>query len=170
MQTPRLVLLDLDETLLPTATLTEIRHSGVEQPLADSPVYSQISLHPGIREVVERLTSYTLVGIVSSSPRWYVHQILADHLSGIDFCVVVTYDDVNEIKPSAEPLETALRRTQMPVDDCAYVGDALVDQEACLAIGMRFIAAGWARGADFAGTVPTASMPADLLQLLVPVA
>ena len=168
MDTPRLVLLDLDETLLPTATLAEVRHGGVARPLAAVPAYAGIRLHPRMQEVVEQLASRTRVGIVSSSPRWYVDQVLSDHLPGIDFCVVVTYDDVGQIKPSPEPLLTALARTGVAIEDSVYVGDALVDHEACLAIGMPFIAAGWALGAGFSGPVRTAPKPDDLLELLGP--
>lgn len=162
LKRPELVLLDLDETLLPTSVLLEVRHSGAPQRLSAVIGYPAIVLHDGIHAAVELLCSSVLVGIVSSSPRWYVEQILADHLHDIDFCVVVTYDDVTHLKPHPEPLLEALRLAGGTVDEAAYVGDALVDHDACSAIGMPFFAAGWAGGATFPDSVRVLASPAEL--------
>ncbi len=163
---PELILFDLDETLLPTAALVEARHSGVSQSLGAVPAYSTIDLHVGIDTVVRDLITIARVGVVSSSPRWYVDQVLADHLNGIDFSVVVTYDDVTHIKPHPEPLLTALTLARVDIEAAVYVGDALVDWEACAAIGMTFFAAGWANGAAFPEEVRVLEDPDELLRML----
>lgn len=163
---PQLVFLDLDETLLPTSILAKTRHSGVPQTLNSVPGYSALALHDGLFNAIMDLKALVPIGIISSSPRWYVEQILERHLPGVDFCTIITYDDVEELKPSPEPLLMALLQIDAKVSEAAYVGDALVDQEACEAIGMRFIAAGWSKGDTFPDGTDVVNHPSDLARTL----
>ncbi len=99
-----LILLDLDETLLSTELLREARHSRRPLTLADVFGYDAIRLHDGVTEGLSALARLARVGLVTSSPRWYVEQILDVHLPLYEFVVKVTYDDVDRIKPHPEPL------------------------------------------------------------------
>lgn len=161
-----IVLLDLDETLLPTAGLESARHSGIPQSLAALAAYASVVPHPTVATTLAELARATRIGLVSSSPRWYVEQILADHFPDLAFDPVVTYDDVTEIKPSPIPLQTALALADVAVDDAVYIGDALVDHQACAALGMRFLAAGWALSDTFPDDVDTLPTPNALLDTI----
>jgi phosphoglycolate phosphatase-like HAD superfamily hydrolase len=161
---PRLLLLDLDETLLPTSALRDIRHSGECADLADVSIYLELRLHAGVISTLELLATQLRLGVVSSSPRWYVEQILADHLPGLSFDPIVTFDDVTELKPDPEPLQKAVELSGIPVTDIWYVGDALLDHEACRRMGMPFLAAGWAGTEDFPRGTRVLARPSDLAE------
>lgn len=161
-----LLLLDLDETLLPTGCLLEVRHGAVPCDLKAVGSYAALALHSGLLEVLQELQGQVALGIVSSSPRWYVDQILSHHLPDIQLAPRVTYDDVARIKPDPEPLLAALTMAGIGVDQALYVGDALEDEEACAAIGLRFAAAGWATAQPFDPETPVLLDPRELLTLL----
>lgn len=161
----RVVLWDLDETLLATRPLLHMRHSKEPLVLTDSGAYRSIRLHAGVDEIFRRLRSGR-AALVSSSPRWYVDQILAHHLPDVSFDVVVTYDDVANIKPDPEPLLLALELLGVSADEVVYIGDDLVDYEACRAAGVRFLGAGWADKWTFPSHAETLLHPFDLLKVL----
>lgn len=161
-----LVLLDLDETLLPTELLVDARHSDWPVDLATIEGYARVGLHDGISDALIALATLTRVGLVTSSPRWYVDQILAAQLPAFAFAVQVTYDDVENIKPHPEPLRVALDRVGVAVERAVYVGDADVDFEACAAAGLDFIGAGWADLPTFPASAPRARTPHALVELI----
>jgi phosphoglycolate phosphatase-like HAD superfamily hydrolase len=89
------------------------------------------------------------LGIVSSSPRWYVNQILADHFSSINLSIIVTYNDVHSLKPHPEPLELALSQLEGGVEDAVYIGNDIADYEAAKSARIRFLGAGWSDGITY---------------------
>lgn len=161
-----LVLLDLDETLMSTSTLSEARHSKHPLDLAKLDAYATVCLHDGVSDALERLASIATLGIVSSSGRWYVDQLIAAHLPGFEFSVTVTYDDVEQIKPDPEPLVLALERTGFDANRTVYIGDADVDYVACIAAGIPFVGAGWADHPTFPSTATSVASPNDLVELV----
>ncbi|MBQ9917181.1 MAG: HAD hydrolase-like protein [Microbacterium sp.] len=161
-----LILLDLDETLLPTDSLRDARHSHTSLELLDVPGFDAIRLHEGVAASLDSLATLTRVGLVTSSPRWYVDQILAAHLPNFVFAVQVTYEDVGHIKPHPEPLEFALGMTSVDPQRALYVGDADVDFDASTAAGVQFIGAGWADRPTFPASAPRVRTPHDLVELI----
>lgn len=161
-----LVLLDLDETLLPTKVLAGARHAKEPVNLSGVEGYGSIRLHDGIVEVLDQLRRSVQVGLVSSSGRWYVEQLLDAFLPGFEFVVTVTYDDVAAIKPDPEPLLLALERAAIPAGQALYVGDADVDFAACEAAGLAFVGAGWADRPTFPSAAPWVRTPQDLFELV----
>lgn len=160
-----MIMWDLDETLLPSETLRAVRHGADPCDLALVPAYTGIALHAGIADAIRR-SSVVQCGLVSSSPRWYVDQILREHLPEASFDVLVTYDDVVNLKPDPEPIQRALAQLSIPPDRALYIGDDLVDHQACLAAGVRFLGAGWADTPTFPAETETLEHPLDLLELL----
>jgi HAD superfamily hydrolase (TIGR01549 family) len=161
-----LVLLDLDETLLATSALETVRHSHQPLPLAEAPGFSALVLHAGILDLLTALDHRISVGLVTSSPRWYVEQILAASLPRVAFDVVVTFDDVVRLKPDPEPLQIALDRTGVVADRALYVGDDLYDHEACRAAGVKFFGAAWADRPTFPSCARSLAHPLALLDYL----
>ena len=161
-----LVLLDLDETLLPTEALREARHAERPSDLALVPGYELIRLHDGIRDGLAALSLFTRIGLVTSSPLWYVDQLLCAHLPDVEFEAMVTYEDVEKLKPDPEPLRLALTRTGVSADRTLYVGDADVDFEACEAAGIAFRGAGWADLPTFPAWASWVRTPQDLVELI----
>ena len=150
----KLLLLDLDETLLPTQVLRSARHGQAVCDLTQVAGYRAVAPYPGLPAVLTELAHRVPLALVSSSPRWYVDQLLRAHLSFVPFEVIVTYDDVTAIKPDPEPLLLALARTQVESHEALYVGDDLVDYGASAFAGIAFLGAGWAQHTS----LPTASI------------
>lgn len=161
-----LILLDLDETLLPTESLRDARHSQTSLELLNVDGFDAIRLHDGIAASLDALAALTRVGLVTSSPRWYVDQILAAHLPDYKFVVQVTYEDVEHIRPHPEPLFLALSVTGVNPQQALYVGDADLDFDACAAAGVGFIGAGWADRPTFPASAPWVRTPQDLIELI----
>jgi HAD superfamily hydrolase (TIGR01549 family) len=161
-----LVLFDLDETIVPTTTLLMARHSKVPRTLRDLGEYDGIQPHPGIARAIADVAASRRVGLVTSSPTWYVDQLLGHHLPEIDFAVVVTYDDVENIKPHPEPLLLAVARAKARPETALYVGDDIADQQACAAAGIRFVGAGWAQRPTFESSAQFVERPSELLAVI----
>lgn len=161
-----LILLDLDETLLPTESLREVRHSRTPIELHNVSGFDAIRLHEGIAASLDTLAGLTSIGLVTSSPRWYVEQILAIHLPDCEFVLRVTYEDVENIKPHPEPLMLALRMVGVDPQRALYVGDADLDFDASTAAGVDFIGAGWADRPTFPASAPWVRTPQDLVELI----
>jgi HAD superfamily hydrolase (TIGR01549 family) len=160
-----LVMWDLDETMLPTEHLRTARHSPRPCSLEHLPEFAITRLHHGISDAL-RQTSSVAKAVVTSSPRWYVDQLLGEFLSDVTFDAVVTYDDVSDIKPNPEPLLAALRITGTAPDRSVYIGDNVVDYEACARAGVRFLGAGWVESPTFPGVAQTVAHPRDVMSIL----
>ena len=81
------------------------------------------------------------VGIVTSSPRWYAHQLI-DRF-GISADVLVAWDDTQAYKPDPEPIIRALDELGYEPKDACFVGDSEIDVEASYHAGIVSIGAGW---------------------------
>ena len=82
------------------------------------------------------------IGIVTSTPEenmTYKRQLLKSN--GVDKMieVIITADDVENTKPSAEPLIKCIRRLGVSPAKSVYVGDARIDIRAAKAAGMKTI-------------------------------
>jgi phosphoglycolate phosphatase-like HAD superfamily hydrolase len=152
--------------LLPTEALREARHAERPIDLALVPGYELIRLHNGISDGLAALSLLTRIGLVTSSPLWYVDQLLNAHLPDVEFVIIVTYEDVENLKPDPEPLHLALTRTGVSADRAIYVGDADVDFEACKAAGIAFHGAGWADRRTFPTGASWVRTPQDLVELI----
>ena len=160
------VLMDLDETLAATGFLREARHHGAPLDLLSVPGFTDLELHPGIEPTLTLLGQRFAVGLVTSSPRWYVDQLLGRLLPGFAFCSIVTYEDVASIKPDPEPILTSLRSLSTKPCRAVYVGDDLVDHQAAVRAGVAFVGAAWAEDPNFPVEAAQARHPLELLDCL----
>lgn len=138
-----IVLFDLDDTLLPTDSLRTYRHSPQAIDLTQVDEYLSIIPYEGIAEALIAVSSRVRIGLVTSSPRWYVDQVLNRHFGSLHFDPLVTYNDVALLKPHPESLFLALRLAEMEPQNARFVGNAMDDFMACLAAEVSFIGAGW---------------------------
>ena len=87
--------------------------------------------------------------------------------AGVDVDVLVGGDLVEHPKPAPDGVRLAARLLGVPVEDVAYIGDAVVDLQAATAAGACAVAAGWGHLHD--PTAPadhTLDHPSDALALL----
>lgn len=161
-----LVMWDLDETLLRSEHLREARHRSDPCELARLPGFAGTALHAGVTEALLG-TSEVRTGLVTSSPRWYVEQILDCFLPEVRFDVLVTYEDVaGNIKPDPEPLLVGLERLGHDPSNAVYIGDDLVDHQACEFAKVRFLGAGWAEAPSYPSSSEVLAHPLDILTIL----
>ncbi len=111
----------------------------------------------GVRETLETLhNDFFTLGIVSTKRRASIEQALErDDL--IDFFdAIIGFEDVAAVKPDPEGLLKGMSALAGTADDTVYIGDSLVDVEACRNAGLRMIG------------VATGKTPFDVLSEHVP--
>lgn len=160
-----LVMWDLDETMLPTRHLRDVRHRSEPCALEQVSTFTGTALHDGVSDAVIGISGVR-TGLVTSSPRWYVEQILESLLPDVEFDVLVTYEDVHAIKPDPEPILLALQDVGSDPGRSVYIGDDLADHQACTAANVRFLGAGWADAPTFPSSAEVLAHPRDILTIL----
>lgn len=100
-----------------------------------------IPLFPDTIEVLEyfKIRNFTL-GIVTSKKREHSLKLFQQNQIDHFFDIIVGSEDVENCKPSAEPLLKALKHLNKTVPESIYIGDALVDLQAAQNAQMDFIA------------------------------
>jgi beta-phosphoglucomutase-like phosphatase (HAD superfamily) len=135
------VLLDLDETLVLTEALEQLRTMRAwPQVYAKFPL---TSLPEGTAAFVVALRQFGPAGIVTTTPRRYAEGLVRYHR--IDLPVLVAYHDTSRHKPFPDPLVEAARRIGVAPARCVHVGDAMADDEAARAAGMTSLLVAWHR-------------------------
>lgn len=163
------VLFDLDMTLLNTSALHWMRtlHQWT-QVMANLHQVTAFASTPHLLPAQLRAAGLK-VGVVTSSPRNYALQLLANF--SVPYDVLVTGSDGLEAKPSPATLLHALQQLQRPPSEALYVGDDAKDVEASHRAGVVSIGAGWAKQlSEFARASPDVLIdsPQALLQLTQP--
>ncbi|HIE1692481.1 TPA: HAD hydrolase-like protein [Pseudomonas aeruginosa] len=141
-----LCLFDLDDTLIITSDLEDIRHQGRND---DTDEYRE--------ELVERLEGnkdrvrYTQclldsirtenpqikIGIFTRAPRAYVETVLEWAYPGYNWDVIIAFEDVEHTKPNGEGIDIAMRICEVEYIDCvALVGDSEFDIRAAYHAGV----------------------------------
>ena len=94
-------------------------------------------------------------------------------IAGLDglIDIVAASEDTTAHKPEPAPLQHGAARLSVPIEQCVYVGDAVVDIEAARAAGMASIAVTWGAGDPealaVAGADHLVESPAALYALLL---
>jgi HAD superfamily hydrolase (TIGR01509 family) len=101
------------------------------------------SSFPWAKDLIIGLKRDHLVGVVSSAPKKPLLRELDRNglLPHLD--VVVSGDDVDELKPSKKPLLAACKKLGIKPKDCIYVGDMVEDIRASKNAGMKSVAVCW---------------------------
>jgi HAD superfamily hydrolase (TIGR01549 family) len=104
-------------------------------------------IYPGVREMLRDLKSAGCrTGIVTGKSR-RAFEIGMKRCPLGEFDVVVTDDDVTELKPDPEGILKALEATGGSPGEALYVGDSYNDSRAAAAAGMMFGATLWSKSA-----------------------
>jgi phosphoglycolate phosphatase-like HAD superfamily hydrolase len=147
----RLCLFDLDQTLVDTAELQQLRESGVHRTDAAYKGEVQAAFRSRKRHIIDEISLLTLgltiddlkFGIFTRSPRRYVDAILEVAYPLIRWDVVVAYEDVQNRKPSGEGIYTAMISVGLNdtdyLPDVVLVGDSDVDIRAAYHAGCHVI-------------------------------
>lgn len=132
---PAAVLFDLDQTLVETSALEPLRASGSwQRVLRNLHLASPINSTIAAAQVLQALG--VPVAVVTSSPRRYADELLS--MNSVYPRVLVSADDVENLKPSAEPVNLALSQLGVPASkDCIFVGDSLTDIAAARSAGIQ---------------------------------
>lgn len=100
---------------------------------------AQAEIHDRVPELLQDLERRGLkIGIVTRNCRVAVERILGQNTLPHD--VLVTRDDVDQVKPHPEHLTTALRELGVPAERALMVGDHPMDIKAGRIIGARTVA------------------------------
>lgn len=123
------VLLDLDETLVLTGALEQLRQKrNWSQVYAN---FGRTQLPTGTVRFIDQVRSMARIAVVTKSPRPYAERILKFH--GLNIPVAVAYHDVARHKPHPEALIKAAATLEISIERCIYIGDHVDDVAAARA-------------------------------------
>lgn len=118
------VFVDLDDTLVSTESLKELRQNRMW-----NQVFSRISetqVYEDTYEFIARAKAVASVGIVTSSPKSYARKIVSYH--NLEVPVVVAYHDTANHKPHPDPYNLAAERIGVKSRPlCSVVGNSIDD-------------------------------------------
>lgn len=132
-------LLDLDDTLVLTHSLLQLRDAGRWTEAMNS--FGATEVPPETRESVSVLHQVGLAGVVTRAPRDYAEQLLAHH--GIRLPVLVAYQESERAKPHPSSFSKAAARLGVAPSRCIVIGDDWRDLAGARAAGMRAIGITW---------------------------
>lgn len=116
------VLIDLDQTLVETSALSELRRQRKWSEVYK--LFHLTRLSPGAHDFLQELQKAGLfsVGIVTTTPRPYAQRLVAYHHCQIP--VLVAYHDSPRRKPFPDPILKAAEQLGITPAHCFYIGDA----------------------------------------------
>lgn len=119
------VLIDLDQTLVETSALVDLRRQRNWAQVYKS--FHLTTLFPGTHHFLQEIQTHTSIslGIVTTSPRPYAMKLVAYHRCQIP--VVVAYHDSPRQKPYPDPILKAAEKLGIPPANCFHIGDARND-------------------------------------------
>jgi HAD superfamily hydrolase (TIGR01549 family) len=132
------ILFDLDDTLVITHTIEELRdqarrgpyYVGKWQPVYDA--FNHTILPHGTKELLNHLEEYEL-GVVTSAQRVYASKLLRHH--DLNIPILSAYHDTGRRKPHPDPIVNAMEKLDAKPERTIYVGDEEEDVEAAFSAG-----------------------------------
>lgn len=97
----------------------------------------------GAKSFLQKIKEKYKTALVTAGNLSRIKENLRQHDLLDYFDVIITADDVENLKPHPESLELALKELNMKRNECVYIGDANVDALSAKNIGMRFIGVNW---------------------------
>lgn len=143
----RLCLFDLDQTLVDSHDIEELRVAGVHR---NDPAYVaevQAAFRARDRHIVDEAFLVALhqqfpdmkLGVFTRSPRRYVNIVLQEAYPRVQWDTVMAYEDVTHYKPHGQGIHKAMKSVGMPraadLPDVLMVGDGDVDIRAAYHAG-----------------------------------
>ncbi|EOD8995943.1 HAD family hydrolase [Klebsiella variicola] len=141
----KVIVLDLDDTLIDTSSLEPLRSAGRWR---DIPRYFNGCVI--YQDVVGLVTTARSVGIkvaiFSNAPSNYVQGLLKHFSITVDY--VVAYHDVTQHKPSPEGVTRILEYFGVSADESIYLGDSNLDRDAASNAGVEFFSVDWGSASE----------------------
>lgn len=143
----RLCLFDLDQTLVDTDDMKDLREAGKHRNDAAYAGEVQAAFRSRERNIIDETTLIALqlniqglkLGIFTRSPRRYVDAVLAEAYMLIDWDVVIAYEDVQHYKPHGDGIHRAMTAVGLgnagELPNVLMVGDGDVDIRAAYHAG-----------------------------------
>ncbi|WP_296280500.1 HAD-IA family hydrolase [Pseudoxanthomonas sp.] len=143
----RLCLFDLDQTLVDTSDMQELREAGKHRTDNAYPQEVRTAFLSRQRNLIDEVTLLALtlnnaglkIGVFTRSPRRYVDVVLAEAYVLIQWDAVIAYEDVQNRKPNAEGIYRAMQAVGMndtsALPHVLMVGDSDVDIRAAYHAG-----------------------------------
>ncbi len=104
-------------------------------------IKGKIELLPGAKDLLDQLFSSEIkLGLVSSSKRMVVDLVLKETKVHDFFDVIVTQDDVKNLKPHPEPYLLASRKLNVKPEECVVIEDSEHGILSAKSAGMKCIA------------------------------
>ena len=105
---------------------------------------SQITLHPGVDLLLEKIQSQNIPTSIVTGRSWHTTEVILRHHGIFDhFVSIIAHDHVKKPKPSPEGIHLALEKMDLSAHEVFYVGDSAVDIQASHSAGSHSIAALW---------------------------
>ncbi|AOY63297.1 HAD hydrolase-like protein [Xanthomonas citri pv. glycines] len=145
----RLCIFDLDQTLVDTEDMKELREAGKNRTDAAYAGEVLAAFRSRARHLIDEMTLRMLLltipglklGVFTRSPRRYVDVVLAEAYASINWDIVIAYEDVQRYKPDGEGVHRSMIAVGMnDTDQLPYVllvGDGDVDIKAAYNAGCR---------------------------------
>lgn len=158
----RAVLFDLDDTLVDTRELAQLRESRQWKQAVRQVAVTR--LFAGIQATLAELDCRAIRwGVVTTSVSYYANAVLAHH--GLDPAVVVAFHDATP-KPSPASVTLALTRLSVRAECAIGIGDSEKDLSAYRSAGMLAVGAAWSATLAPVAWDVRIGTPSELLALL----
>ena len=141
----KVLILDLDDTLLDTKALESMRHAGQWRDVRN--YLSRCRVHEDVLGVLNTARSSGIkIAIFTNSPSNYVQALLKHFDISVNF--VVAYHDVQQHKPAAEGVQKILEKFSASASEALYLGDNELYRRAEKSAGVEFFAVKWGSVTD----------------------
>jgi ATP-dependent DNA helicase RecQ len=141
----KVIIVDLDDTLLDTKALEPLRQSGrwreVRNYLRWCNVYDDVL---GLLNTAR--SSGIKMAIFSNAPSNYIQTLLNHFDISVDY--IVAYHDVQAHKPAAEGVHRILDYFSISANEALYLGDSELDRDSAKSAGVEFFAVEWGSISD----------------------
>jgi ATP-dependent DNA helicase RecQ len=136
----KVIILDLDDTLLDTQALKPLRDSGRWREISQH--LESCSVHDDVLGLLNTARSVGIkIAVFTNAPSNYVQTLLRHFNIVVDF--LVAYHDVENHKPHPEGIDIIFSHFNVSKDETIYVGDSDLDRDAAMNAGVEFFAVEW---------------------------
>ena len=159
------IFFDLDNTLISTDSLKQLRESGNSAHLSQDAL-NQSKIYAKSKSLLEYLKKNSIkTALITNSPRKYAESLITHHSLENYFDVIITYNDVlkDGAKPSPKGIEMALEKLGLTrASKVVYIGDDDKDFIAAYSAGVKPLAPAWASRIPFR-VIPSAIISTSAL-------
>lgn len=141
----KVIILDLDDTLINTRALAELRKVGQWREIRNN--LSRCSIYEDVLGILNTARSSGIkIAIFTNSPLNYVQTLLKHFNISVDY--IVAYHDVQVHKPAPEGVYKILDYFSISSNEVLYLGDSKIDRESAESAGVEFFAVEWGSVTD----------------------